>query len=237
MKKLYYVPIIHTEPDLGSVGAGINRVSSIICGEERWNRHKQTVSDFWNSIADYVDLLGDINLKIYQDGLMADGELGLKIIEEGAKGGSKNHEIVLKLIKKGGEIRKTEDPSLLKEEYGHILKLSQSKSFLEKGLAYLQYKMRKTRLMEERDKFIARNINETLQDGETAILFIGAYHNVFPRLSKDILVKEVKEQDKVKAYFDELIQGKDKNEFEKLAQYLISPESFKESWVTNNKPG
>ena len=237
MKKLYYVPIIHTEPDLGSVATGINRISSVICGEERWNRHKQTVSDFWNSIANYIDSLGDINLKIYQDGLMADGELGLKIIEEGARRGSKNHEIVLKLIKKGGEIRKTEDPSLLKEEYGHILKLSQSKSFLERGLAYLQYKMRKARLMEERDKFIARTINETLQDGETAILFIGAYHNVFPRLSKDILVKEVKEQEKVKAYFDELIRGKDKNKFEKLAQYLVSPESPNESWVTNNKPG
>lgn len=73
--------------------------------------------------------------------------------------------------------------------------------------------------------FIARTINETLQDGETAVLLIGAYHNVFPHLSKDILVKEVKEQEKVKAYFDELIQGTDKNKFEELAKYLISPEN------------
>lgn len=211
------------EPDLGSVAPGISKISSKMYGEERWNKHRQTVSDFWDSIADYFDSLPSANFKIYQDGLMADGELGMKIIEEGAKRGSKNHQIVLRLIKKGAEIRKTESISLLKEEYEYIIKLSQSKSFFERGLAYLQYKMRKTRLTEERDKFIAQRINETLEDGETAIFFLGAYHNVLPLLSRDIVVEEVKEQEKVKAYFDELIRRKDREKFEELAQYLVSP--------------
>ena len=223
MRKLSYLPIIHMEPDLGSLAADLSRISSRIYGEERWNKHKQTVSDFWDSIANYFDSLDVAGFKIYQDGLMADGELGLKIIEEGAKRGSKNYEIVLKLIRKGAEMRKTEDPSLLKEEYEYIIKLSQSKSLLERGLAYLQYKMRKTRLTEERDKFIAKTINETLQDGEVAVLFLGAYHNVLPWLSQDIPVKEVKEHGKVKAYFEELIRGKNKNKFSELAKYLASP--------------
>lgn len=223
MRKLLYVPIIHMEPDLGSIASDLSGISSRIYGEERWNKHKQTVSDFWDSIANYFDSLPVASLKIYQDGLMTDGELGLKIIEEGAKRGSKNHEIVLKLIRKGAEIRKTEDPSLLKEEYEYIIKLSQSKSFLERGLAYLQYKMHKARLTEERDKFIAKTINETLQEGEVAVLFLGAYHNVLPWLSQDILVEEVKEHKKVKAYFEELIRGKNKNKFGELAKYLASP--------------
>lgn len=223
MRKLLYVPIIHMEPDLGSVASDLSGISSHIYGEERWNKHKQTVSDFWDSIANYFESLPVASLKIYQDGLMADGELGLKIIEEGAKGGSKNHEIVLKLIRKGAEIRKTEDSSLLKEEYEYIIKLSQSKSFLQTGLAYLQYKMRKSRLLEERDKFIAKTINGGLQEGEIAVLFIGAYHHVLPWLSEDVLVEEVKEQRKVEAYFEELIRGKNKNKFSELAKYLTSP--------------
>jgi len=223
MKKLLYVPVIHMEPDLGSLATDVSNLSSKVCGEERWNKHRQAVSDFWDSITTFLLSLDVTNLKIYQDGLMADGELGLKIIEEGAKKGSKNYEIILELISRGGEIRKTEDVSLLKEEYEHIIRLSQSKSFLQTGLAYLQYKMRKARLTEERDRFIAERINETFRDGETAILFLGAYHDVLPLLSKDIVVVEVKEEQKVKAYFDELIRGRDGGKFEELAEYLTSP--------------
>lgn len=223
MRKLLYVPIIHMEPDLGSLAQDVGRMSSQIYGEERWNKHKQTVSNFWDSIANYFDSLDDARLKIYQDGLMANGMLGLKIVEEGAKRGSKNHQIVLKLIGRGGEIRKTEEASLLKEEYEHIIKLSQSKSLLQMGLAYLQYKMRKARLTEERDKVIAKAINGTLQEGETGVLFIGAYHDVLPLLSRNILVMEVKEHGKVKAYFEELIRGKNNNKFEELTKYLASP--------------
>lgn len=211
------------EPDLGSLAQDVDRMSSQIYGEERWNKHKQAVSNFWDSIANYFDSLDAARLKIYQDGLMINGMLGLKIIEEGAKGGSKNHQIVLKLIRRGSEIRKTEEVSLLKEEYEHIIKLSQSKSLLQMGLACLQYKMRKARLTRERDKFMAKTINETLQEGETGVLFIGAYHDVLPLLSRDILVMEVKEHEKVKAYFEELIRGKNKNKFGELAKYLTSP--------------
>jgi len=223
MKKLLYVPVIHMEPDLGSLATDVSSLSSKVCGEERWNKHRQAVSDFWDSITTFLLSLDDTNLKIYQDGLMADGELGLKIIEEGAKQGSKNHKVVLELIRRGGEIRKTEDASLLKEEYEHIIKLSQSKSFVQIGLAYLQYKMRKARLTEERDRFIAERINETLKNGETALLFLGAYHDIRPLLSKDIMVVEVKEEQRVKAYFDEFIRGRDGNKFEELAEYLTSP--------------
>lgn len=226
MRKLLYVPIIHMEPDLGSLAPDIDKISGARYGQKRWEEHKKVILHFWHSISDFFDSLDITNLKIYQDGLMANGVLGLKIIQEGAKKGSKNHQIVLKLVEKGAEIRQTEEINLLKEEYEYIVKLSQSKSFLERGLTYLQYKMRKGRLLDERDKFIAKTINQTLQEGETAVLFLGAYHNVLPRLSEDIVVKEVKEQKKVKAYFDELIFGKDENRFEELAKYLTFPVAF-----------
>ncbi len=95
MKKLLYVSIIHTEADLGSVAPTINKRSSQICGKERWNKHRKAVSGFWDSIANYFELLDTSNLKIYQDGLMIDGKIGKKIIEEGVSKGSKNYKILL----------------------------------------------------------------------------------------------------------------------------------------------
>lgn len=217
------MPIIHSLPDLGSIAPLIDQRSSEICGKERWHKHKETVALLWDSLSRYFDGVKAAKLKIYQDGLMASGELGRKIIEEGAAKGSKNHQIVLKLIQRGGEIRKTEDISLLKEEYEYILKLAQTKSPYEKGLAYLGYKRDKERLLEERDKFVADTINETLEEGELGVLFMGVYHEVLPRLSRDIEVQEVKERGKVKAYFEELLHGRDENRFNQLAEYLASP--------------
>jgi len=223
MKKLLYVPIIHMEADLGSVAAIIDQRSSQMCGRERWNQHKKVVSSFWDSIANYFDRLSPSNLKIYQDGLMIDGKLGKKIVEEGVKKGSKNYKIILKLVKRGAEIRKTEDIHLLKKEYDSLIKLSQTKSPIEKTLAYIGYKLRKNPLMEKRDKFMAERINETLQDEEVGVFFIGVYHNVLPRISQDIMVYQLKERSKVKAYFDELVWGKDEKRFSELAEYLASP--------------
>ena len=164
---------------------------------------------------------------------MIDGGLGKKIIEQGARKGSKNHKIVRKLMEKGAKIMKTEDLSLLKEEYNSLIKLSHTKSFLEKMVAYIGYKLRKDPLMEKRDKFIAERINETLGDGEVGVLFIGVYHNVLPRISQDIVVYELKERSKVKAYFDELVRGKDAKRFKELAKYLISPVKDLELSKTN----
>lgn len=221
MRKLLYVPIIHLGSDLGSIAPDIDKRSTQICGIERWERHKQTVSTFWDNIEKYFKKLNADNLKIYQDGLMADGELGLKIIEEGAQKESKNYRIIVDLIRRGGEIRKTEDIALLKEEYNRILKLSQSKSIWERAAAYIGYRFHKDRLMEKRDRFIAGTINQTLKAGETGALFIGAYHDVFTHLAEDIAVKEVKNREKVRDYFKMLISGKDEERFNELGEYLV----------------
>lgn len=223
MRKLLYIPIIHTEFDMGSVASAVEGKSASLCGEERWAKHKEVVAKFWQGLTHYFDSLEATNLKIYQDGLPADGELGRRIIEEGARRGSKNHELILNLIQRGAEIRRTEDPSLLKEEYKYITKLAQSKSAAQKALAYAGYKLRKGRLMEERDKFVAKTIDETLKEGETGVLFMGSYHNVAPYLPRDIVVEEVKEREKINTYFKELISKGDGKRFEQLAEYLASP--------------
>ncbi len=223
MRKLLYVPVIHLDSDLGSIAPTIDKRSAEICGRERWKKHKQTVTTFWNEIEEYFKRLDPANLKIYQDGLMAAGELGQKIIEEGAKRGSKNYQVILDLVKRGGEIRKTEDVELLKEEYGRILKLAQTKSLWEKTTAYIGYRFHKDKLMDKRDRFIAKTINETLKEEETGVLFMGAFHDVITHLVEDIAVEEVKNHEKVRDYFKMLTSGGDEEKFDQLAKHLVSP--------------
>jgi hypothetical protein len=222
MRRLLYVPVIHVDSDLGSIAPAIDKRSTEICGREHWEKHKQVVTTFWDQIEKYFKKLNAGNLKIYQDGLMADGELGQKIIEEGAQKGSRNYRIVLDLINSGGEIRKTEDIELLKEEYARILKLAQSKSLWERTTAYIGYRFRRDKLMDKRDRFIADTINQTLKEGERGVLFIGAFHDVTPYLAEDIHVEEVKNPQKVRDYFRTLISGGSEERFDELAEYLGS---------------
>ena len=222
MRKLLYVPVIHVDSDLGSIAPAIDKRSTQICGRERWERHKQTVSTFWDNIEKYFKKQDAGKLKIYQDGLMADGELGLKIIKEGAQKGSRNYRIVLDLIRRGGEIRKTEDIALLREEYNRILKLAQSKSLWERTAAYIGYRFHKDKLMDKRDSFIADTINQTLKAEEMGVLFIGAYHDVLSFLAKDVSVEELKKTEKVRDYFKMLISGRNDERFNELGEYLMN---------------
>lgn len=222
MRSLLYVPIIHTEADLGSLAPAIGGVSASLCGEKRWAKHKETVRKFWQAVEDYLAPLNGANLKIYQDGLPAEGELGRKVVEEAAQRGSKNHQVVRQLMAKGAELRKTEDASLLIEEHALLAHLAQGKLSPKMMADYARDKSHRERLTAERDKFIAKRVNETLKEGETAILFIGAYHDVLSHLAQDIVVKPLKEREKVRAYFRELFLGRDEEGFEQLAQYLAS---------------
>jgi len=206
---------------MGTISSTIDKRSAEVCGRQRWEKHKQTVTTFWDHIEGYFKKPDARNLKIYQDGLMADGELGQKIIREVAGQGSRNYRIVLDLINNGGEIRKTEDIALLKEEYARILKLAQSKSLWERTTAYIGYKVHKDQLMEKRDRFIAKTINETLKEEEKAVLFIGAFHDVLPHFASDIAVEEIKNSEKVRDYFTLLVSGGNEEKFNQLAEYLM----------------
>jgi len=222
MRKLLYVPIIHSESDLGSLGPAIDRRSASLCGEKRWAEHKETVSRFWQGVADYLLSLDGAGLKIYQDGLAADGELGMRIVEEAASRGSKNHQLVLDLINKGAEIRKTEDASLLIREYEGISRLAGGEPS-ETISSHVRSRGHSSRLTEERDRFIAKTVNETLRDGETAVLFLGAYHSLLSYLATDIVLEQVKEVEKVRAYFRELFSAHNETRLQQLAHYLASP--------------
>ena len=54
--------------------------------------------------------------------------MGLKIVEEGLKSGSKNYEIISGLIGKGAALVKTEDFDSVKKERDSIIELSRAKT-------------------------------------------------------------------------------------------------------------
>jgi len=210
--------------DMGSLAPALGEGATAVLGQELWQKHKEIVSGFWDSVARFFDSLDGNGFKVYQDGMVADGTEGLRIIREGIALQSENYEIIGKLLERGAILVKTEDLALVRQEHAYITKIVGSKSLKGKEIAALRYKLAQSKLLRQRDDFIARRIKETLSEEEPGILFIGAYHDVIPKLPQDIEIREVKKAEKVREY-QRLLSNprRDKRHFEQLAQYLVSP--------------
>jgi len=225
MRTLIYVPIIHSIADMGSLGKELKAKSVSELGENVWKKHTNTVNGYWEAIESYFENI-DIYIKginVYQDGMFVDGEIANKIINDGIMSGSKNSAIVANLIKRGAILIKTEDFNMIKEEYDGLQSILKSNTNIKKLFLLIRYKIYKPILLFRRDKFIARRIAETLGQGETGILFIGAYHHVMKKLPNDITVIELKEVARIRKY-QQTIQSNSKNkeqQLEQLSQYLI----------------
>jgi len=223
MRTLLYVPIIHTSADLGSLAEAVQKRGAANMGKEAWVKHLGIIDGFWDAIARYFDSIDVSGMKIYQDGMVADGEIGEKIVKEGVRLGSKNYELVSGFLKAGAVLIKTEDVELVKAEHEHISAMTRDQSRARKLLAYGKYKQAKDRLLKQRDAYIAKRIDETLNDGEKGILFIGAYHNVKTKLKADIDIVEVKDTEKIRKYQTLLpFAEKHRKELSALSDYLVS---------------
>jgi hypothetical protein len=201
MRELYLVPILHMSADMGSLASALDETAKAEFGQEVWQKHKGAVSSFWDSIGQFFDAMNVKGFKIYQDGMVANGADGLRIIREGISQGSKNYEIIGKLLQRGAVLVKTEDPVLVKQEYAYIAKIAHSKSPKEKEVWALRYKVAQGKLLRQRDDFIAKRVEVTLGEGDTGILFIGACHDILSRLPADIQVVRVKDVARFRDYW------------------------------------
>ena len=191
MRKLIVIRIVHAPSDMGSASAGLEKAGISTLGRVRWQENQKKIESFWLELEKEVDDLGmDVGkLRIYQDGLPCAGALGERIVRETAARGSKNYLIVQKLMDRGAQIEATESADLLRQEYGYIKALLEARTDEERRSAEERYNQVKDKLLEERDLFIARAIDASLKEGETGLLFIGASHNVLPKIAGDIEVK------------------------------------------------
>lgn len=214
MRSLLYIPIIHEEADLGSAGPALAQSGSSLAGGRRWDLHKQTVRGFWDEVERCLRRFDPRNIRVYQDGLAADGALGRRIAEEASRRGSRNYQIILALLDSGADLRATEDPELLLLEgtrlHGHHGTSTSAVPHQE--------------LLERRDAYIARKINSTLREGELGVLFVGAGHAVIAALAEDIAVRRFKDPEKLLLYLRELLLGQgDQERLEALAMYVQRP--------------
>ncbi|MFH1336645.1 MAG: hypothetical protein ABII96_09030 [Candidatus Zixiibacteriota bacterium] len=187
MKRLIYVPVIHTEADMGSVAEPLKKEYIQRYGLKRWNEHIDTIHSMWLGIRQKIFVLGlDYKkTKVYQDGLpVCDKELA--IASDLAKAGNENYQIVWELIQRGAKLMGTENPQLLLEEYNYIKDVAQIDALEEKEKAIKEYEKKAADILERRDQYIADRITMTLKDGEIGILFIGMRHRVDEKLPEEI---------------------------------------------------
>ncbi|MDD2339686.1 MAG: hypothetical protein PHG79_05355 [Methanosarcina sp.] len=193
MRKLVYLRIVHSSADMGSLAEEVIQMAISKIGREKWEENQKLIEKFWDELEKEIFQLNlDFErTRIYQDGLPCEGEMGMKIIRNTAELGSKNYQIIEKMIAKGAEIVATENPELLIEERNLLLEILKDSSTSQKEEAKQRYVARKKELLEQRDEYIASRINNTLENEETGVLFIGAEHNVIPKLACDIEVLDL----------------------------------------------
>jgi len=216
MRRLWCVPIIHDEVDLGSVGAALAQQSSALTGKRRWAIHREAMRHFWKSVRAYLRSFDMAYVKLYQDGLAAGGAMGRRVVEEAARRGSKNYQLLVELMAEGAELRQTEDPSLLVQEYERLRRPRRVSGSEPSG----EERPASAELLRRRDRYIAERIHATLRPDDLGVLFIGANHDVVSHLPADVAVTMVKSAEKVSAYFEELLLGRDEERLRSLAQHL-----------------
>jgi len=188
-RTLFYIPIVHSQSDMGTLSESIKKVTLQKLGERTWRRKHNLIEQFWSGIEATLDTLSlsYAQTRVYQDGLpVCDKEI--EIVTEIAKKGSPNHRLLVRLMEKGATIMGTESAELLIEEYHLIKKILESEDVKKALEIEARQKEVGDLLLEKRDAFIAERIATTLKEGETGILFLGMLHNVADCLPEDIHV-------------------------------------------------
>ncbi len=187
-RQLVWVPIVHTREDLGRLGAQVEEAFVRRMGRSRWEAHQNSVEALWERIQRRIEEMKlDLHrVRLYQDGLPVCGQEE-SIVRELSTQGSRNHQLLADLIDRGATLVGTESPQLLIQEYqlnrrilgeapGGSLPRSRAEAIRDEA----------ARLLESRDRFIADRIVETLQPGETGLVFLGMLHSLKGRLPANI---------------------------------------------------
>jgi hypothetical protein len=177
---LIYYPIVHTLEELGQLKEVVSQVTITQSGQKALERKSAAITRMWENIEKSIhDMsLPYETLRLYQDSLATCGK-EKEIVRDLADQGSVNHQLLLTLMAKGGLLTGTESPQLLLKEYDAIknqMNYPFESSAEHSGRA----------LLKQRDQFIAHRIDQTLNAGETGLIFLGILHNLENYLNQDI---------------------------------------------------
>jgi hypothetical protein len=188
-RKLIYIPIIHTQADMGALGPSLERMRVSKLGRQGSKRHAGLVDKMWDEIERVVEKLPVMagKVRVYQDGVPVCGH-EQQIVSQLAAAGNRNHRLLLRLQARGAVLMGTESPELLVEEYQLATTALASGLAREAARAEARQKPLSDALLERRDRYIAGRINTTLAAGESGILLLGMLHAVNRYLDPDIQV-------------------------------------------------
>jgi len=185
---LFYFPIIHTQADMGELRESVVRATLEKVGRAGLSRKTVAIDKIWTEIERVIDslALSFDRVRLYQDGLPVCGREA-EIVTELAQAGSRNHQLLLRLMARGATIMGTESGDLLVQEYQLAKQSLAARPPRAAGVA-AQRRALNEALLQRRDHFIAQRLNDTLKPGETGILFLGMFHSVERYLHQDLKV-------------------------------------------------
>ncbi len=188
-RTLIYIPVIHTQADMGGLSDALQRATLRKFGQKSLKRKIYLINKMWTEIEQTIKGL-DLRyekVRLYQDGLPVCGREE-EIVRDLTRAGSRNHRLLLRLMERGATIMGTESSELLVEEYGLIKQWMTVEDIRQGHEIEAHRKTLADALIRKRDRYIADRIDQTLQIGETGILFLGMLHALENQLHKDIRV-------------------------------------------------
>ncbi len=187
-RTLIYLPIVHTQADMGALQESAARAALEKLGWAGLSRKTAAVEKIWTEIEAAIDalVLPFNRVRLYQDGLPVCGR-EVEIVTELAQAGSRNHQLLLRLMARGAVLMGTESADLLVQEY-QLAKQSLTARPPRAAGAAASRRALSDVLLKRRDRFMAQRINDTLKCGETGILFLGMLHALEGYLNQDIQV-------------------------------------------------
>ena len=186
-RRLIWIPIVHTEADLGNMAESVRNLYVRKMGRAKWAKHVADIDRLWREIRARIKgvHLDYSRVRLYQDGLPNCGHEE-QIVRDLARAGSQNHQLLADLLERGATIMGTESPELLLEEYNLAREaLVASGGGQPRKPSPRQSQISKT-VLERRDRYIAERVAQTLQPGETGLAFLGVLHSLAGRLPRDI---------------------------------------------------
>ncbi len=187
-RTLIYLPIVHTQADMGALKQAAAKATLEKMGRTGLSRKTATIDKIWTEIEAVIGalVLPFHRVRLYQDGLPVCGR-EVDIVTELAQAGSRNHQLLLRLIAQGAVLMGTESADLLVQEYQLAKQSLAGRPSRVAGGAASRRALSEA-LLQRRDQFMAQRINDTLMRGETGILFLGMLHSLEGYLNPDIRV-------------------------------------------------
>ena len=195
MRQIYIIPIIHSRHDLGSLEQSIRAAKSQFASSSAMESNQRVVDFFWTELQHGIESwrIDFSNTFVFQDALPFTGHpdriLEHRIVNELATKGSANHKLVQWLIAQGATLEGTESTELLLREYEVVRKsLAEGVHRYDEPADSAATGETIETLLNQRDRFIAGRIAETVNDDQIGILFIGMQHRVQDYLQPDFQV-------------------------------------------------